>query len=439
MKFITSINEIIRDFLRKESRFDGRFLILAILLVYFGVIFASSMSGNYPDLWRKLGVPAMKSPLGDLSAVLAEFDRIRSGDNAFPANSHHTFVGYPLIWRTLGGFGIGNKDLLPAGVLLIILFYAATFLLIGRLNYREGIFYSLVLCSPPVMLLVERCNVDILMYSLLVMALLFIKKQKLLGVRIIGYLVILLTAFFKLFPVFGLSVIIKERRKYCILIGSIVFGLFLIYFFSHLEEMNSIRDYFLAKGDWFSFGRTNIFYRINAFQTDPRLVHSKKRVLFILLIILSLVFVGKYLVGLWQRVKHRLGQHKFESPLDSLSNGEYIDAFRLGAGIYIGNFLIIGKVFDTKFIFLIFAMPQILSWIKGSAQMSRSSSFALIGILVTLYISQFQAWGIDEIINWWLLGYFVCAFLRSLPEGLIYSMNNALPLKEYSKREERLI
>ncbi len=433
MNVISSINDIIRGFFRKESRFDGRFLILAVLSVYFGVIFASSISGNYPHLWRKLGVPAMKSPLGDLSEVLAEFDRIRSSDNASPSNSHHMFAGYPLIWRTLTGSGLGNKDLLPAGVLSIILFYSATLLLIGRLNYREGIFYSLVFCSPPVMLLVERCNVDIIIYSLLFIALLFIKKQRLLGVRIIGYLVILLTAFFKLFPIFGLSVIIKERRKYCILIGSIAFGLFLIYFLSHLEEMNSIKDYFLAKGDWFSFGRTNMFYRINAFQADPRLVHSKKRVLFILLIILSLVFVGKYLVGLWQRAKHRLGHHKLESPLDLWSSGEYIDAFRLGAGIYIGNFLIIGKVFDTKLTFLIFAMPQILSWIKGRTQMSRSSSFALIGILATLYISQFQAWGIDEIINWWLLGYFIYAFFRSLPEWLIDGIHNTFSIKEYSK------
>lgn len=413
---------------RKESRIDGRFLVLAVLIAYFCVIFFGSSFGHYVETWKRFGVPAMDSLFGDLSQVLNEFDLIRSGDNTAISNPRG-FVGYPRIWRSLTGLGLGKSNTLPLGVLSVIAFYVSTFFLIGRLNYREGIFYSLVLCSPPVMLLVERGNVDIIIYSLLFLAIIFIKKRERPIIRVLGYLAILVTAFFKLFPIFGLSVVIKERRKGSILIGGALFGLFLVYIFSHLQEIHSIEHFHGKKDDWYRFGYKNILYRFNAFQTEPTLIHSKKRILFTLLLFLSLVFSGKAFIDLWKKAKHWVGQRNLEPFLNSLPNNAHIDAFRLGASIYIGIFLIIGRATDFKLAFLIFTMPQILSWVKDGGPMSFSSGFALLGILGTLYLSQFQAWAIDEIINWLLLGYFIYGFCRSLPEWIIKGIHSALSFK----------
>ena len=72
------MNTIIQNFFRKESRIDGRFLVLAALIAYFCVIFIGSSSGHYVETWKRLGVPANDSLFGDLSQVLMSlilFDR----------------------------------------------------------------------------------------------------------------------------------------------------------------------------------------------------------------------------------------------------------------------------------------------------------------------------------------------------------------------------
>ena len=107
MKFMAPMNIIIQNFFRKESRVDGRFLVLAALIAYFCVIFIGSSSGHYVETWKRLGVPANDSLFGDLSQVLNEFDLIRSGNKEVLSNSH-SFVGYPQIWRSLTGLGLCN-------------------------------------------------------------------------------------------------------------------------------------------------------------------------------------------------------------------------------------------------------------------------------------------------------------------------------------------
>ncbi|MGA7954696.1 MAG: hypothetical protein WCA07_14375, partial [Gloeobacterales cyanobacterium] len=92
----------------------------------------------------------------------------------------------------------------------------------------------------------------------------------------------------------------------------------------------------------------------------------------------------------------------------------YIDSFRLGCGLYIGTFML-GSVHDYKLVFLLFTIPQILDWIKRKGELSLPSSFALLGIIATLYLSTFYYLIFDEVINWFLLGYFVWSFLFSLP------------------------
>ncbi len=426
MRFSAYINNSLQNFFSKKSKIDGRFLILAILLVYFSLIFIDNYSGTYPQLWRKFGVPAINYPFADLKEVLAGFDCVRSNKSA---SFNSCNFGYPPIWFSLSGLGLDENATLPLGFLSILIFYLSSFLLIGRLNYQEGVLYSLLLCSPPLMLLVERCNVDIIIYSGLFLALVFIKNPEKFSFRLVGYLIILGLAFLKLFPIFGLAILIKEKRKTIILIGSIFMSLFGIYCFSIRKEMKIIGSYFLTKKDWMSFGYRNIFYKINTFYNEEIFVHAKMKIIFVLLFSLSLIFSVRMLIDLGKKVKFWLSK----SYLASASNNiHHIDAFRLGSSIYIGNFIVIGKVFDYKFAFLLFAIPQILLWIKSRDQMSVSSSFALLGILATFYLSQFNILGIDEIINWLLLGYFIYSFCQSWPEWLTRTIHNTLSIKKSS-------
>ena len=61
------------------------------------------------------------------------------------------------------------------------------------------------------LLLVERANVDILMYVLVFLCLRVVCNTRPL-VRFIGYSMILVPSVLKLLPIFSLGVILKERR-----------------------------------------------------------------------------------------------------------------------------------------------------------------------------------------------------------------------------------
>src|SRR5262249_47115150 len=100
---------------------------------------------------------------------------------------------------------------------------------------------------------------------------------------------------------------------------------------------------------------------------------------------------------------------------------DYIDTFRLGASIYIGTFLL-GNNWAYRLIFLIFTTPQIIAWIKSWCYLSFLSSFALIGIILTLWMKTVidQGLGIylHQLIDWYLFFYFIYAFLLTLPNWL---------------------
>ncbi len=117
-------------------------------------------------------------------------------------------------------------------------------IIIGRLNYQEAVVYALILCSPPVMLLVERGNVDIVIYSWLGVALMMIKNSRALIFRLCAYLLIFFWGVIKLFPIFGLTVILEKKRNLFLFLSAIFAAAFITYFLASIEEMKTISQAF---------------------------------------------------------------------------------------------------------------------------------------------------------------------------------------------------
>jgi hypothetical protein len=100
-------------------------------------------------------------------------------------------------------------------------------------------------------------------------------------------------------------------------------------------------------------------------------------------------------------------------------NLNQIDAFRIGSSIYIGTFFI-GNNWDYRLIFLLFTIPQILLWIKTKNQISTLSFFALIGIILTTWLSRIggKIYNLDELINWLLFFFFSYTVILTFPNWL---------------------
>lgn len=429
MDILNSIHLQIKQMLKKQSKIDGRFLVVAALLGYFGLLYLANFFVPYHKFWRIIGVPAVKNPFIDLAAVLGAFDCDRlTGEVSLTNNPCFNQISYPSSWSSLTWLGLEQRNTIFLGVFFALIFYVITLIIIGRLNYQEAVVYALILCSPPVMLLVERGNVDIVIYSWLGVALMIIKNSRALIFRLCAYLLIFFAGVIKLFPIFGLVVIIKEKRNLFLFLAAIFTTAFITYFIASIGEMKTISQAFDVERVWFRFGHQALFLKVKTFLLNLSLstggeTDIKKTIRYIIYIIMSLLtllVLTRFLLSKFKNFQEWLSWDFVSTDSDkSLDNSQYIDYFRLATGIYLGNYLVIGLVMDYKLTFLIFALPQILDWIKQENQLSLPSSMALVPMVATFYASPFlYPWLVDEIINLFLFVNLLYMAILSMPEWL---------------------
>jgi len=412
--------------LKQQSKIDGRFLVIAALLGYFGLLYLANFFVPYHKFWRKLGVPAAENPFIDLAAVLGAFDCDRlTGEVSLTNNSCFNQISYPSSWSLLTWLGLEQRDTIFLGVLFALIFYVITLMIIGRLNYQEAIVYALILCSPPVMLLVERGNVDIVIYSWLGVALMIIKNSRALIFRLCAYLLIFFWGVVKLFPIFGLAVILKEKRNLFLFLAAIFTTAFITYFLASIGEMKTISSFHYGLRIWYSFGYKVLFgavkyilSKLTSGETD--LKNTIIYMMYIIMILFTMSILTRVLLSKFKIFKEWLSSDFVSTDSDkSLDKSRYIDYFRLAAAIHLGNFLVIGMLYDYKLTFLIFALPQILDWIKQENQLSLPSSMALVAMVTTFYASPFlYPWLVDEMINWLLAANLLYMAILSMPEWL---------------------
>lgn len=429
MDIVNSIHLQIRKMLKQQSKIDGRFLVIAALLGYFGLLYLANFFVPYHKFWRKLGVPAAENTFMDLGYVLGAFDCDRlTGEVSLTNNSCFNQIAYPSSWSLLTWLGLEQRDTIFLGVLFALIFYVVTLMIIGRLNYQEAVVYTLILCSPPVMLLVERGNVDIVIYSWLGVGLMIIKNSRALIFRLCAYLLIFFWGVIKLFPIFGLAVIIKEKRNIFLFLAAIFAAAFITYFLASIGEMKTISSIHDDRGFGIRFGYKALFFKVKSFLSnlslftigDTDIEKTIRYMIYIIASLFTMLILTRVLLSKFKNFQEWLSSDFVSTDSGkSLDKSQYIDYFRLASGIYLGNFLVIGLVVNYKLTFLIFALPQILDWIKQENQLSLSSSMALVAIVGTFYASPFlYLWAIDEIINLLLFANLLYISLLSMPEWL---------------------
>jgi len=365
--------------LKKQSKIDGRFLVVAALLGYFGLLYLANFFVPYREFWRKLGVPAAENAFIDLAAVLGAFDCDRlTGEVSLANNSCFTQIFYPSSWSLLTWLGLEQRNTIFLGVFFALIFYVITLIIIGRLNYQEAIVYALILCSPPVMLLVERGNVDIVIYSWLGVALMIIKNSRALIFRLCAYLLIFFWGVIKLFPIFGLAVIIKEKRNLFLFLAAIFTTAFITYFLASIGEMKTISSFHYGLRIWYSFGYKVLFgavkyilSRLTSGETDIK--EKLKYMMYIIMILYTMSILTRVLLSKFKIFKEWLSSDFVSTDSDkSLDKSRYLP-----------------------------------------------SSMALVAMVATFYASPFlYPWLVDEMINWLLAANLLYISLLSMPEWL---------------------
>jgi hypothetical protein len=409
IKALMSIPNYLSSTLSKNSKLDGRIIILLFLIIYFSIIYISSFFTSYYQFWTYLGVPALSPSFADLRNITSGIECYRQGFDPLindPCDPWNRPMNYPRIWLGLSSLGLDQSHTFILGVFLAVLFYASIFFIVitKRLNVGEGLIYGLVLCSPAVMLAVERGNNDLVIFIFLCLSVFMIQKK-----RILPYFFILVASILKIYPIFGIFIAIRENKKRFFIIAliiSTIFFIYIIYTWKDIILMNT----FIPRSAHISYGSRVIFDGLNVFFGDsggiPEIVRKILSFIGVLIVLIS---------SYWWAYKNGL----------SVLNTEHIDSFRMGAIIYIGTFIIIGNNWDYRLVFLILTLPQLFAWIKNKNELSYYAVFLLMAILFTMYsslisriIGTYFVFPIEELINWLIFACFIYVLLLTLPDWL---------------------
>ncbi len=447
MKLVFFIYYHLRGRMSQPPRVDGRVWIAGALALYFVGLWLANFVIPYADLWKRVGVPSQTPIFGDLRAVLVGFECTRQGFDvlySMPCDPNGAgSLAYPRLWMALARTGLGLNHAIVIGVLCALSLYAVVLTLAERLNKYEAVVYVLVLCSPAAMLLVERGNVDILMFDLLFLALVVIgSKQPL--IRFFGYLLILVPSVLKLLPIFAVGAVLKEKQRWrAIGAGLAVLTIFVVYCIVIREEIKVFKSFY-GYAIYYSSGVRILPHEVRdrtmaLFATGLGSSTWKNVALLVITMAFAIIFV-KLVVGQLRQLNNWFNSSEGTGAESSEGRAaaSRLDAFRVGSCVYLGTFLST-IVFDYKLIFLIFTIPQLLCWIKHDRRQGPSASAALVGIVAMFYAGPFlYKWLVDEMINWGVAAYLVYALLITLPAwAKAWAKNSLSASRAWARRRSK--
>lgn len=342
---------------------------------------------GYNAIWSIWRIPTMTPHFGDLRNLTGGAESISMGYDPLYFNPQDPW-GRPMnqprfVQYILSILKINQHHTTFIGILFIVLFFLGIFISLKEISNITAIILASVIFSPAIVLGIERANHDLFVFFLVSLAL-FISSSP-----FISMFILLLASFIKLFPVFALSYFFKYAKRTQVVIFSVFIISFLLYIF-------------LNSSDWPQvFKSTQKGYGVLGYGVQTLVSSNLTSYLpFAVIIIASLTFYANSIYA-----------HGFKKGDDN-----YIDAFRAGAGIYLGTFSL-GNIWAYRLMFLILVIPQLVSW-KNDARRGFISLIALISVIISCWSmlsSHKLILAADEICNWVLFATLFYLLISSMP------------------------
>ncbi len=374
--------------------------------------------GFGPDrTWGTWGITVVSVPFLDLRVITGGAESWAQGYDPMywnPGDTLGRLLNYPRVWQLTFRLGIDQTDTMAIGIGIIILFVVGLLIFTGEYDNLTALLIFLLVCSPAIMFAIERGNVDLLIFFLVSVSLALEHSCPLLALSVTFVVSVL-----KLYPVFGVAQYFRlPKRVFWNYIGGLGIA-FLVYC---MLTFNDVRQVAIATArDWsWSYGINVIpIYLERMYQNT----WMENNLLVALITIGAMGFVVTIIIGL---------AHFSANSQDSEF---HLDAFRAGAAIYIGTF-ILGNNYDYRLIFLILTLPQIVSWIrlKNSSYrlISKLTLFSIFGLcwaeMLTKFIDYRITLAFKVLASWaalWLLTYLLIA---CTPNWFRNQVKHALPL-----------
>jgi hypothetical protein len=412
----------------------GASVLMWLLLAF---LFVTMGEGKTWHLWQ---IDVQKMSFMDFRLIPGSAESFRNGFEPSvqnPDDPNGRIFNYPAFWRLFFYTGIRQADTVWISITMIVLFFISVFLFPEKLSIPGAVVMLFVLFSPASMLLYERGNVDLIVFVICVSIVLAEGRSAYLAT-----LLIMFGSIVKLFPFFGVSVLLREPKNRFLLLFSACFLVLVIYM---LAALNSVKASWnlTMRGDGASYGTDVLVTRYGP---------SISRVLSQWLSPAQLGLLLKYgslsvallllLVVLLRGIVH------IQQP-GTLSERNFA-AFRMGASIYVGTFLL-GNNWDYRLAFLVLVVPQLVEWMHAPTRGFRIVSWlSLILVLLSCWhfwiveiplVSIFHSvedsrkfWIVlDEIFNWMLFACLAYLLVASTPGWLKEISRNIHPRRGAEK------
>lgn len=377
---------------------DGRVIVVSALGCYFGAL---AIIGPV-TFWHNVGVPHLTPSFLDMHTITSGWECTRKGLAVVPVNPcdpRDRAMNYPRLWMAPAFLGIGQGATFALGIAAVLTFLVSVLAVAGRLRPAEGIVYAAALCSPAVMLGIERGNVDLVVFSLLALTLLVFRRSP--AGRAVGHGLFLFAGMLKLFPAFGWGPILRQRPRFALAGAAGMALVFAVYVGVTLDDIREIRRV-SPRVDRYAYGLGPLA-DLDGPGRIPRGVFEALA-----------VAAGIAVAALAAWTMRRLATD---------GDARAVDAFCVGAGVYCGSYLFFYN-FDYRLICLLLTLPLLLRSIRARGPRLAFGGLGLLLVLAALWLGSSlpplrTSQRFDELVNWVLFVYLGAGLLLELVPRLV--------------------
>ena len=376
-----------------KSRTIGYLVFFALTLLIAEVFYFAGASA-----WRIWNIPTLQPSFVDARILTASAESYRLGfdpESNNPRDPYRRLFNLPALWKVLFLTPLKQSETAAIAGFCIACYWVSVLIFLSRIELTSFWVVTLAGFTPPAMLAIERGNVDLLIFFSCIMVLL---ASEVSGAS--TSLLLILASALKLYPIFGIVTLFKFDRRsfvrfsfFALITSGIIFA-FDIPNLRHVFENTEV-------GSDLSFGSGVLPLYVQA-------VSGSHQLYLLAGLLANLVIFSIFLAGLFFA-----GRVNANVPV---SNPFQLSAFRLGAGIYVGTF-ILSSNWDYRLIFLIFTLPQLVEWMKKNPVAKFTLYFVLLS-LVYLWVTLVSplAYLLDEFSNWIVFAGMLYLLMISLPD-----------------------
>ncbi|MCK6538463.1 MAG: hypothetical protein L6Q26_00285 [Anaerolineales bacterium] len=396
----------------------GKSLLVAGIVLMWAALGILFNAYGYEKTWQLWNVPTEMPPFKDFRLIPGSAESFRNGFEPTitnPGDPNGRIFNYPFFWRLFFYTNITQDDTVWIVVVMLVLYFAGAILFPQKITMPDALLMLLVLFSPASMLLYERGNADLIVF--------FICAMIVLAANYSSYLtfgLILFGAVVKMFPFFGITVLLKEsrRRFYPFLAAGAIF--MVVYSLLTLDSQRAAWTTTM-RGDGISYGTFVFITRLGGYVQEvlPGLFSLSQWGWLFEAVALVLIL----LAGFWAV--------REPNPL-TCSHERNLTAFRMGASIYLGTFLL-GNNWDYRLAFLVLVVPQLSQW---TWQEKGTRRFVSVGVLIVSLVSCWhlllnidlpfiplkdpanRIFVFDELVNWLMVPGFTYLLVASFPDWI---------------------